>query len=113
MGPMPENCDGIELINLNADFCKLNCRWIGPHNRRALAEMPGNQTRKGRRTLKEPTMICIRVEKEYADFLKRQAIEKSRQLGEVYSVSELIREIVEQQAPMPKQMNMFDEKDKK
>ena len=46
-------------------------------------------------------MVCIRVEKEYHKFLKRLAIEKSKEKGEVYSVSQLIREIVEQYAPMP------------
>ena len=47
-------------------------------------------------------MVCIRVEKEYHDFLKRQAIEKSRDKGEVYSVSQLIRDMVEEYMPMPK-----------
>lgn len=45
-------------------------------------------------------MVCIRVEKEYHKLLKRLAIEKSRETGEIYSVSQLIREIVEQHAPM-------------
>lgn len=46
-------------------------------------------------------MVCIRVEKDYHQFLKRLAIEKSREAGEIYSVSQLIREIVEKHAPMP------------
>ncbi len=100
MGPKPEDCDGIELISLDHDFCKKNCRWVGPHNRRPLSEMPGNKRKEGR-TFKESTMVCIRVEKEYHNFLKRLAIDKSKEKGEVYSVSQLIREIVEQHAPMP------------
>ena len=100
MGPKPEDCDGIELISLDGDFCKANCRWVGPHNRRPLSEMPGNKMKAGKRTFKESTMICIRVEKDYHKFLKRLAIEKSRETGEIYSVSRLIREIVEEHAPV-------------
>lgn len=102
MGPMPPDCDGIELISLDGDYCKENCRWVGPHNRRPLSEMPGNKKKEAKRIFKEPTMVCIRVEKEYHDFLKRQAIEKSREKGEVYSVSQLIRDMVEEYLPMPK-----------
>lgn len=63
--------------------------------------MPGNQRKEGKRTFKESTMVCIRVEKDYHQFLKRLAIEKSQEAGEIYSVSQLIREIVEKHAPMP------------
>lgn len=101
MGPKPDDCDGIELISLDRNFCKENCRWVGPHNRRPLSEMPGNQRKEGKRTFKESTMVCIRVEKDYHQFLKRLAIEKSQEAGEIYSVSQLIREIVEKHAPMP------------
>ena len=62
--------------------------------------MPGNRRKEGKRTFKESTMVCIRVEKDYHKFLKRLAIEKSRETGEFYSVSQLIREIVEERAPM-------------
>lgn len=101
MGPRPDNCDGVELISLDHDFCKKNCRWVGPHNRRPLSEMPGNKKREGKRSFNESTMICIRVEKDYHKFLKRLAIEKSSVKGELYSVSQLIREIIEEHAPMP------------
>nr|CDR35309.1 hypothetical protein CSEC_p0038 [Criblamydia sequanensis CRIB-18] len=101
MGPKPEDCDGIELISLDHDFCKANCRWVGPHNRRPLSEMPGNKKKEGKRTFKESTMVCIRVEKDYHKFLKRLAIERSKETGEIYSVSQLIREIIEKNAPMP------------
>jgi len=101
MGPKPEDCDGIELIDLDQGFSKSNCRWVGSHNRRPLSEMPGNRRKEGKRTFKESTMVCIRVEKDYHKFLKRLAIEKSRETGDFYSVSQLIREIVEEKAPMP------------
>ncbi len=63
--------------------------------------MPGNKKKEGKRSFKESTMVCIRVEKDYHKFLKRLAIEKSSQKGEIYSVSQLIREIIEEHAPMP------------
>lgn len=109
MGPIPEGCDGIELIDLDKNFCKDNCRWVGKHNRRSVSEMPGNK--KGKRTFKESAMVCIRVEKEYHKFLKKLAAAKAKQKGESYSVSQLIRDIVEEHAPMPtlKQLDMFGE----
>lgn len=63
--------------------------------------MPGNKKKDGKRAFKESTMVCIRVEKDYHRFLKRLAIEKSSETGEIYSVSQLIREIIEEHAPMP------------
>ena len=65
--------------------------------------MPGNKKKDGKRAFKESTMVCIRVEKDYHRFLKRLAIEKSSKTGEIYSVSQLIREIIEEHAPMPTQ----------
>jgi len=108
MGPMPPYCDGIELISLDGDYCKDNCKWVGAHNRRSLSEMPGNKKKEAKRIFKDPTMVCIRVEKDYHDFLKRQAIEKSRERGEVYSVSQLIRDMVEEHMPMPKKIPQGD-----
>lgn len=106
MGPMPDDCNGIELIDLNGDFCKINCRWVGPHNRRKLIEMPGNKLRTKKA---QQVTVCIRLEKKYTEFLKRQAIEKSRQIGRVYSVSELIRDLLAKHAPMPRQMSFNEE----
>lgn len=73
--------------------------------------MPGNKKNQGKRTFKESAVVCIRVEKEYHKFLKKLAAEKSKQKGESYSVSQLIRDIVEKHAPMLtlKQLDMFGE----
>lgn len=101
MGPKPEDCDGIELINLDGNFCKANCRWVGPHNRRPGSEMPGNKKRLEQKVYKSPTMVCIRIEKNYHDFLKCLAADKSAQTGKVYSVSRMMGEMLEQHAPMP------------
>lgn len=109
MGPRPEDCDGIELIDLDGDFCKANCRWVGPHNRRSCSEMPGNTKRLQEKVYKSPTMVCIRIEKNYHEFLKRLAAEKSDKTGKIYSVSRMIGEMLEQEASMPNQANPDDQ----
>lgn len=108
MGSRPEDCDGIELIDLDGNFCKTNCKWVGPHNRRPGSEMPGNKKRLEQKVYKSPTMVCIRIEKNYHEFLKRLAADKSVQTGKIYSVSRMIGEMLEQHAPMPRQDNLDD-----
>lgn len=108
MGPKPEDCDGIELIDLDGDFCKANCRWVGPHNRRPVSEMPGNRKRQ-QKVYKSPTMVCIRIEKNYHEFLKRLAADKSGKTGKIYSVARMIGEMLEQEAPMPPQAHPDDQ----
>ena len=100
MGPKPDDCDGIELIDLNGDFCKSNCRWVGTHNRRSASEMPGNKKRLTQKSYKAPTMVCIRIEKKYHEFLKSLAEQKYKSTGKGYSVARMIGEMLEQQAPM-------------
>jgi|GEM_PF-1040297 len=107
MGGMPEGCTGIELIDMSADFCKLNCRWVGPKNRRDLKDMPNQKNRSSVKRYRRPKKITITVESAYFEFLQRQAIEKSREVGEPISAPELIKMILEQNAPMPKQLDMF------
>lgn len=67
--------------------------------------MPGNKKRLEQKMLKAPTMVCIRLEKSYHEFLKKIATEKSTQTGKLYSVSRMLNEMLEKQAPMPDEAN--------
>jgi hypothetical protein len=112
MGEAPEGCTGVELINMDADFCKYNTKWVTPKNRRDLKDMPNQKNRSSVKRYKKPKRIVLTVESDYFEFLQRQAIEKSRELGEPLSCPELIKLILESQAPMPKQLDMFKTKKK-
>ena len=107
MGGMPEGCTGIELINMDADFCKHNCRWVSPMNRRGLKEMPNQKNRLTNKRYRNPKRIVLTLEHEYFEFIQRQAIEKSMQKGKPISAPDFIKLILEEKCPAPKQMQMF------
>lgn len=107
VGEAPEGCTGIELIDMNKDFCKFNTRWITPKNRRDLKDMPNQKNRSSVKRYKKPKRIVLTVESSYFEFLQRQAIEKSREIGETISCPEFIKSILEKSAPMPSQLDLF------
>lgn len=103
MGKAPIGCTGIELIDYNSDFCRINCRWTSRDKRRPLAEMPNQKNRTKYKKYSKPKRITITLEQEYFEFIQRQAIEKSRIKKTPVSASDLIKEILIENAPMPKQ----------
>lgn len=107
MGNAPEGCTGLELIDMEADFCKHNCKWVNPRNRRDLKDMPNQKNRSSVKRYKKPKKVTITMESEYFEFLQRQAIEKSRELQEPISCPEFIKMILLNNAPPPKQYDMF------
>lgn len=111
MGAAPKGCTGIELIDLDKDFCRLNCRWTNRDKRRPLADMPNQKKRVNYKLYKNPKRISITLEQGYYEFIQRQAIERSRREGKPITASDLMKEVIEQQIPMPKQQKMkFKEK---
>lgn len=108
MGDCPEGCTGIELINMNSDFEKFNCRWVGPNGRRPLKDMPNQKNRKSRKRYKQPKKIVLTIESGYFEFIQRQAIEKSRQAGKPITAVELIKQLMIEHFPMPVQGDLFE-----
>src|SRR5690606_110385 len=81
MGDIPEECTGLELINLDADFSKFNCRWVNKKTRRSLSDMP-NQSNKGRkRKYVNPRSVAVVLENNYFEFVQKMAISKSQEIG--------------------------------
>jgi len=103
MGPAPKGCTGVELIDYNADFCRINCRWNSRDKRRPLAEMPNQKKRVKYKKYSDPKRITITLEQDYYEFIQRQAIERSRQEKFPVSAGDLIKEIIKKEIPMPKQ----------
>jgi len=107
VGYAPRGCVGLELINLNADYTKHNVKWVRPSQRRPLKEMPGQKNRKKWGKIKEPKRLTITIEDSYFNWLKKQALVKSLQTNTIITVPELIRDILNDHAPMPSQLEFF------
>lgn len=54
-------------------------------------------------------VISIRLSKELHDHLKKICISTIRQTGKMYTLSNLIRETLEEIYPPPKQLDFFEE----
>ena len=116
VGPMPADCNGFQLLDENADFCKVNFRWALKKVGRPAKEKPAKEIRKGRdpkdlrKRFKEPQSICLVMEKDHLDFIKNQALQRSLQEGEYVEPNELIREALAKAFPTPKMFDMFGQK---
>ena len=107
MGKMPENCNGIELLNPEADFCKLNCRWGKKKSGRNSLGKKIVKSKHPKTKLKNPKQVCLWIEKEQLDFIKRQALQKSLESGVLIESNELIRQALIKAFPAPSQFDMF------
>jgi hypothetical protein len=109
MGPIPEGCNGVGLLDENGDFSKWNCKWV----KKAAGRLPnGKKAQKPKKTnvrhvLKDPQSICLVLEKDQLDFIKKQALQRSLSEGKCVEANQLIREALQQAFPNPKQFDMF------
>ena len=105
---MPEDCNGLSLIDDDIEFCKLNCKW----SRKAQGRLKLNREapprpKSKRNSIKQPQSICLVMEKDHLDFIKNQALHRSVKEGHLIEANELIREALQKAFPAPKQFDMF------
>lgn len=113
MGECPEDCNGLELIDRNAEFSKFNCRWVKRNSGRPVTTVETKATKKRLRSkLKEPRNICLVLEKNLLDYIRSQALYRSSQEGMIVEANDLIRDALERAFPVPQQMDMFSCKKK-
>jgi len=111
MGQMPENCNSLARINENLDFSKDNCRWSAESSGRRKIKKDKESVEEERRLkLRDPKHIGLVIERDHLDFIKRQALQKSLQMGRIIQPNELIREALQVAFPAPKQYDMFGDK---
>jgi len=65
---------------------------------------------KKRSKINNPQSICLVMEKDHLDFIKKQALQLSVQQGTYIEPNELIREALQKAFPTPKQFDMFGDK---
>ncbi len=106
MGPCPSECNAIIRLDESIDFLKINCKWG-----LVKAGRPRRQITKKvkRKIMKNPHVVTMKMEKEYIEFLKNQAIHKSLENKRVFTVTDLIKEALNLYCPAPKQLDMFNE----
>lgn len=104
---MPEECNGLSLIDEEIEFCKLNCKWSKKAQGRRKIDRQADAKKNTRSKIKQPQSICLVMEKDHLDFIKNQALQRSVQEGHLIEANELIREALQKAFPAPKHFDMF------
>lgn len=112
MGEMPKNCNGLELIDFELPYCKLNCKWVFKTGGRKTLEKKVEKVNRRASGIKNPKSICLVLENEQFEFIRRQAIARSSREGIIIEPNQLIREALQKAFPTPKQFDMFGDSSK-
>jgi hypothetical protein len=105
MGKMQESCDGLILIDKSKGYNKYNCLW--GKVKRGVREHD-KKTPKGRKPkIKDAISFCLTMNSDHYAYIKRQAIQRSQQVGELTTVNDLIREALTKSYPYSGQYDMF------
>ena len=109
MGPLPENCNGLELLDKTKEFCKWNCKWVFKKGGRKPKEKKDIKVKRKASGVKNPKSICLVLERDHFEYIQKQAIAKSSQEGIMIEPNQMIREALQKAFPCPKQYDMFGE----
>lgn len=110
MRDMPATCNGIDRLDKHGDFFPTNCFWTFKAKGRKPLKAKLKKVTKSHGKIKNAVSICLWLEKDQLDFIKRQALQRSIESGVSIEANQLIREILRQTMPFPKQLDMFEEK---
>lgn len=107
MGPIPSECNGLDLIDKDSNFSKLNCQWIKKNAGRPRIDKKITSKKKEKSKFRKPKTICITMEEDHLKFIKQQALHKSVSAGIYIEPNQLIRQALIEAFPMPQQFDMF------
>ena len=105
---MPDQCNALVRVNLDADYSKINCKWSNESSGRKKIKETAEVIKKNK--LKNPKYIGLVLEKDHLEFIQRQARQKSVQEDRLIQPNELIRQALQIAFPSPKQFDMFGER---
>lgn len=108
---MPLSSDGLVLHDKSKGYQKYNCIW----GKVPRGPAPGKAHEgKGRRkVIEKPIQICFSLNKEHYDYIKRMAIMKTSEQGEIVTANDMMREALVKAFPCPTQVDMFGNKKRK
>lgn len=115
MGPIPEGCNGLVLLDETKEFSKWNCKWVRKKiGRFSKNPEKSNLFNKKSNTsygkIKQPKSICLSMEQDHLDFIKEQALQQSLKEGVYIEPNELIRQALQKAFPSPTLFDMFGER---
>jgi hypothetical protein len=111
MGNMPDLCNGISMIDPKLKvFCKQNCKWDRKKSGRTPHPKIKDMKKTKKAKIKNPKAICLVLEADHIDYIRKQALQKSIQEGFFIEPCQLIREALQKAFPCPTQFDMFGDK---
>ena len=105
MGEMPENCDGLILADKMKGYNKFNATW--GKVKRGMPAQQKRQVRNKKVKIKDAISFCLTLNADHYAYIKRQAIQRSQQTGELTTANDLIREALIKAYPYAGQYDMF------
>jgi hypothetical protein len=114
MGEMPANCNALIRLDKNIHYCKHNCKWgyVRQGRPRVTSEKSPSKITKKKR-IKNPKTLCMTIEKEHYEFIRKQAQLRSNEAGEIIQANDIIREALQKAFPCPELFDLFGGRRKK
>lgn len=114
MGEMPADCNALIRLDKKIHFCKHNCKWgyVRQGRPRVTSEKPAMKATKKRR-IKNPKTLCMTIEKEHYEYIRKQAQARSNESGQIVQPNDIIREALEKAFPCPELFDLFGSRKKK
>lgn len=111
MGKLPQGCDSMCMIDEKKGFGKNNAKYCKA--KRGMKPTREPRVTNKRRLIHNPVSFCLTINADHLQYIKRQAILRSQQIGELVNSNFLIREALEEAYPYSAQYDMFGSKKRK
>lgn len=106
MGGMPITCDCLKISEKEKEYNKFSCVWA--KSKPGFEAKKKGQSHKTKKVfIKNSMSFCLTIDSNHYAYIKRQAIAKSQQTGEIYTTNDLIRESLQKSFPLASQYDMF------
>lgn len=109
MGEMPDECDGMILQDRHVGYTKFNVSW-GKVKRGIRPEDLKKSIKPKKTRIKNSMSFCLSINQDHYAYIKRQAIMRSQQTGDIWGANDLIRDALVKAYPFSGQYDFFGSK---